>query len=360
MHKGPRGEEMSSICRPQGKSSSPLPVTLVAAESRHPQRLKSHDQDAHENAGSTHITGVHNEQNSSAETALAPLIFEADPVESADTSRLATIAKLLGDESVLVKDELRRQFHAAGKRGRPLLNRAKRSEDPRTRGHARTLLLELDRAEVRRRLISFASRTEIDLEAGLLLLARLQDPSLDARPYLRTLDAFADEVIRLSADCGTELERGKILTDYLSQTVGFNGTDADYHHPDNVHLHRVIETRSGLPLSLCAVHLLVARRVGLRASILPLPGHVMLRIHGLRRSRIIDCFHGGRARSQGALMAYLSSHKLGFEPNWFRAASDKNLFLRQVNNLVQTYSERGFPSEIETLLDVLEAADRSS
>ena len=59
-------------------------------------------------------------------------------------------------------------------------------------------------------------------------------------------------------------------------------------------------------------------------------------------------------------MAYLSNHGLGFDPNWFRGASDKNIFLRQVNNLVQTYSERGFPSEIETLLDVLEAADRSA
>ena len=124
-------------------------------------------------------------------------------------------------------------------------------------------------------------------------------------------------------------------------------------------LQRVIETRSGVPLTLCAIHLLVARRVGLRASILPLPGHVMLRIHGVRRSRIIDPFHAGKVRSQGALMAYLASHDLGFEPNWFRAASDKNLFLRQVNNLVQTYTERGFPSEIETLLDVLETADRA-
>lgn len=321
--------------------------------------MKSHDQEAHENAGSTHIKGVHNEQISGAEVALAPLLLEAKPVQGADRERLAAIAKLLGDESVLVRDELRRQFHAAGKIGRPLLERAGRSHDARTRGHARTLLLELGRAEVRRRLISFASRPTLDLEAGLILLARLQDPSLDARPYLRTLDAFADEVMRLSVDCGTELERAKILTDYLSETVGFNGTNAEYHHPDNVHLHRVIETRSGLPLSLCAIYLFVARRVGLRASILPLPGHVMLRIYGLRRSRIIDCFHGGRVRSQGALMAYLANHNICFEPNWFRAASDKSLFLRQVNNLVQTYSERGFPSEVETLLEVLETADRS-
>ena len=322
--------------------------------------MKSHDQDAHEDAGSTQTTGVHIKQDSCNEAALAPLLYEPDPVENADTAHLTLIAKLLGDESVLVRDELRRQFHAAGKAGRPILHRAKRSDDPRIRGHARTLLLELDRAEVRKRLISFASRKEIDLESGLMLLARLQDPSLDARAYKRTLDAFADEIIRLTADCGTELERGKILTEYLAETVGFGGTDGEYHHPDNVHLHRVFETRSGLPLSLCAVHLLVARRVGVRASILPLPGHVMLRIHGLRRSRIIDCFHGGRVRSQGALMAYLSNHGLGFDPNWFRGASDKNIFLRQVNNLVQTYSERGFPSEIETLLDVLEAADRSA
>lgn len=287
---------------------------------------------------------------------LPPLILSEDEERRAEADHLRSLAKLLGDDSKLVRDELRRQFHSAGKRGRPFLVKATTSEDARTRGHARTLLLELDRAAVRRRLISFAARARVDLEAGLLLLGRVHDPALDARPYKRTLDAFAEEVKRRSESCGTELERATVLCDYLSDTVGFSGGDGDYHHPDNVHLHRVLETRSGLPLSLCAVYLLVARRVGLRASILPLPGHVMLRLHGLRTSRIVDPFHGCRVRSQASLMSYLASHDLGFDPNWFRGASDRSLFLRQVNNLIQTYSERGFPSEIETLLDTLDAA----
>ena len=289
--------------------------------------------------------------------ALPQLLLAEDEARQADRGHLRALARLLGDDSKLVRDELRLQFHAAGKRGRPLLLKASKSEDARTRGHARTLLLELDRAAVRRRLVSFATRARVDLEAGLLLLGRVHDPALDARPYRRTLDAFADEVERRSESCGTELERAGVLCDYLSKTVGFSGGDGDYHHPDNVHLHRVLETRSGLPLSLCAVYLFVARRVGLRASILPLPGHVMLRIHGLRTSRIVDPFHGCRIRSQASLMSYLASHDLGFDSSWFRGSSDRTLFLRQVNNLVQTYSERGFPSEIETLLDTLDAAD---
>jgi len=288
---------------------------------------------------------------------LPPLILTEEEAQRSDRDQLRALAKLLGDESKLVRDELRRQFHDAGKRGRPLLMKASKSEDARIRGHARTLLLELDRVAVRRRLISFATRARVDLEAGLFLLGRLHDPGLDARRYRKTLDAFADEVQRRSKSCGTELERAQVLSDYLSKTVGFGGGESDYHHPDNVHVHRVIETRSGLPLSLCAVYLFVARRVGLRASILPLPGHVMLRVHGLRNSRIIDPFHGCRVRSQASLMSYLASHDLGFDPSWFRGASDRTLFLRQVNNMVQTYSERGFPTEIETLLDVLDAAE---
>jgi len=287
---------------------------------------------------------------------LAPLLLEEPKPRHADRSSLRALAKLLGDDSPLVRAELRRQFHSAGKRGRPLLRRAVKSSDPRTRGHARTLLLELDRVAVRRRLVSFATRASIDLEVGFYLLGRLHDPSLDARTYRRTLDAFADEVMRRSKSCGTELERAQVLCDYLGKTVGFIGSHDEYHHPDNVHLHRVIETRTGLPLTLCAVYFFVARRIGLRASILPLPGHVMLRLHGLRKSRIIDPFHGGRVRSEAALMTYLASHDLGFDPSWFHAANDRALFLRQVNNLIQTYSERGFPSEIETLLDVLDAA----
>jgi len=292
--------------------------------------------------------------------AVAPLILKTAQPRHADRSHLRALARLLGDESPLVRDELRRQFHAAGKRGRPLLRSAARSADPRIRGHARTLLLELDRAVVRRRLISFASRPSIDLETGLSLLGRLHDPSLDGRVYRRTLDAFADEIQHRSASCGTELERVQVLCDYLSETVGFNGSSEDYHHPDNVHIHRVIETRTGLPLTLCAVYLFVARRIGLRASVLPLPGHVMIRLRGLRRSRIFDPFHNGRVRSQAALTSYLASNDLGFDPRWFRAASDRTLFLRQVNNLIQTYSERGFPAEVETLLDVLEAAEHNS
>jgi regulator of sirC expression with transglutaminase-like and TPR domain len=285
------------------------------------------------------------------------LIHGAPKAVPSDKSHLRHIARLLGDTSPLVRDELRRQFHAAGKQGRPLLKLASRSDDPRVRGHARTLLLELDRAAVRRRLISFSGRTRMDLESGLLLLGRLHDPSLDARPYRRTLDAFADEIQRRCASCCTELERAEVLVDYLSKTVGFSGGEDDYHHPDRVHLHRVIETRSGLPLTLCAVYLFVARRIGLRASILPLPGHVMLRLHGVRTSRIIDPFHGGSTRSQSALTSYLTTHNLGFDPDWFRASSDRKLFHRQVNNLIQTYSERGFPAEVETLLDTLEVAN---
>ena len=319
--------------------------------------VKSPEQRANDQTDDAQRSVVDSAPIEGDEPSRAPLLLEPARPRSAN---LHALAKLLGDESPLVRDELRRQFHGAGKRGRPLLRRAARSADPRVRGHARTLLLELDRAAVRRRLVSFASRASIDLEAGLFLLGRLHDPSLDARIYKRTLDTFADEVMCRSVSCGTELERTQVLSDYLSNTVGFGGSNEDYHHPDNVHIHRVIETRTGLPLTLCAVHLFVARRIGLRASILPLPGHVMLRLHGLRRSRITDPFHAGRTRSQAALMSYLASNDLGFDPSWFRAASDRTLFLRQANNLVQTYSERGFPSEIETLLDVLGAAEHDA
>lgn len=316
--------------------------------------MKSPDQRAAHQAGEVQQSGQASTPVAPQGSSLPPLTIDTGASAPADRSRLRALARLLGDESRIVRDELRRHFHDAGKIGRPALRHAARSSDPRIRGHARTLLLELDRAAVRRRLLSFAARSSLDLEAGLFVLGRLHDPGLDARPYRRALDAFADEVLRRSVSCGTELERAEVLADYLGKTVGFSGSVEDYHHPDHVHLHRVIETRTGLPLTLCAIYVFVARRIGLRASVLPLPGHVMLRLHGLRSSRIIDPFHAGRTRSQAALTSYLAKHNLGFDPRWFRAAGEKSLFLRQVNNLIQTYSERGFPAQVETLLDVLE------
>jgi regulator of sirC expression with transglutaminase-like and TPR domain len=235
----------------------------------------------------------------------------------------------------------------------PTLRKAARSESADVRARARTILLSIEKRAALRRLVRYACRESVDLERALLILGRHHTPRLDPRPYLRALDAMALEVSRRAHMKTRELDRALTLVDYLGEELELGGSVGEFHHPDNIHLHRAIERRAGMPLTLCAIYQSVARRSGLRVAILPLPGHVMLRLYGDGESLIVDPYHHGRTRSQRDCLEYLAEHGLAFEAEWFRGASDRSLFRRQVLNLTRSAQKRGLKEDVRELTKLL-------
>lgn len=277
-----------------------------------------------------------------------------------DLERLGSAARLLGDRSRTVRQVLLREFRRAGRAGRPLLSEALRSDDPNRRSHARSIADALDWDVALRRLHRFAAREVIDLEAGLCILSRLDHPDIDLSPCLETLDDMAAEVHARTAHLGDDLQRCRVLTEYLGQELGYHGDMEGYTHPDNVFLHRVIESKQGLPLTLCALYSFVATRCGLRTGLVPLPGHVVLRLYGDKRSLIVDPFHGGEIRSQKSLMSYLAQNGLRFRSVWFRDAPEDRVFNRQVMNLrnaLLSLGRTGRARRLTPLIDQLAQRD---
>ena len=257
--------------------------------------------------------------------------------------------ELLEDESAsvleVVKDELLRQ----GRHARPILKGALSSPNPKLRARSRTILSELDRRESIRRLIRHSMRAQIDLERALFLLGGLETPGLDARPYERALDAMGEEVSRRAQRETDPLSRAMVLTQYLGGELGFVGSEVDYAHRDNVHLHRAIERKRGMPLTLTALYMFVGRRAGIRSAAIPLPGHVLLRIRDGRRGLIVDPFHGGKVRTREDCVRYLAEHSLVPRPEWFHDATDRSLFQRHVLNLMNSCQMRGFSKQANDL-----------
>lgn len=285
-----------------------------------------------------------------------PLHTDSDPQGSGrptDKSRFAALAHLLGDPSPTVWTAVRRELEQAGAAALPTLRKAARADAADVRARARTILAQLDKRKALRRLVRYACRDTIDLERALLLLGRHHTPGLDPRPYLRALDAMALEVSRRAHMKTRELDRALTLVDYLGEELELGGSVGEFHHPDNIHLHRAIERRAGMPLTLCAIYQSVAQRSGLNVSILPLPGHVMLRLHGDEESLIVDPYHYGRTRSQRDCLEYLAEHGLAFEAEWFRGASDRVLFRRQVMNLTRSAEKRGLKQDARELTKLL-------
>jgi hypothetical protein len=284
-----------------------------------------------------------------------PIERTSDAVQPAASARrrgthLESLIELLDDESPTVWAAVRAQLEQLGPRSIGALRRVEsHSDDPRVRTRARSLLTRFERERVARRLIGFALHEDLDLERGLLLLSRFEEPELDLRTCVLALDALAAEVIRRAEERGPRVERSKVLVDYLARELGFTGDEGDYHHPDNVYLHRAIERRRGLPLTLVAIYVLVARRAGIRAAPVALPGHVVLRLYENDRSSLFDPFHACKPLSERDCLAYLAQHGLAFHPRWFDDIGDALLWTRHVRNLANSYRKRGLDREVEWL-----------
>ena len=275
----------------------------------------------------------------------------------AHRTRMTALASLLADDSPSVLHEVRRALEEGRAAARPALERAASGDDPRLRARARMLLLEARHRAALRRFTGYALRPEVDLERGLFLLARLHAPRLDPRPYQRALDAMAAEVVRRRASPGDEMAPIRALIEYLGRELRFGGSRGEFHHPDNIDVHRAIERRAGIPLTLSAIWLFVARRAGIRAALVPLPGHVMLRLRAGARSVIVDPYHDGRTRTEAECRSYLAKHGAASNAAAFRDAPDASLLRRQVANLARSAQLRGRVREARLLVTVVRALE---
>jgi len=265
---------------------------------------------------------------------------------------------LLADDSPEVLAAVRTALAGGGRLALSALRRAAGSQDARLRARARALLADEERRTACRRLLGYALGEEIELERALFLLSRLDTGHRDSRPYVRALDAMGREVAARAEREENTVARPMVLAHYLGNELGFVGSEADFHHPDNIHLHRAIERKRGMPLTLAAIYLFVARRAGIRAAAVALPGHVIVRLYARRRSMLIDPFAGGRMLTRNDCISFLAEQQLVPRPEWFHDASDSVLFQRHVRNLMHSFQTRGLVGTSRDLHRVANVLER--
>lgn len=131
---------------------------------------------------------------------------------------------------------------------------------------------------------------DVDLARGALAFASAADPTLDPQVWLRELDGLA-------AGLGSFDE----LRQRLFVDLGFAGAVEDYYNEDNSLLHRVLQRRRGIPISLSVVAMEVGRRAGIPVQGIGMPGHFLVR--SSESGRFCDPFHGGILLDDRALLA---------------------------------------------------------
>ena len=181
---------------------------------------------------------------------------------------------------------------------------------------------------------------DIQLDRAALYLAGEECPEIDVPSHLAELDAFASQIaLRVGHDVApTDLARA--IAGYLFDEVGFHGNHGEYYDPDNSFLNRVLETRTGIPITLSLIFMEVGRRLGLRCSGVGLPGHFIVGLDD--PEEYLDPFGGGTFLSAADcrnLVHQMSGGRLEWTDAFLAPYNKRDLLFRILNNLKSVHMQ---------------------
>ncbi len=178
-----------------------------------------------------------------------------------------------------------------------------------------------------------------DLESGMTLLARTAYPRLKTEDIKAQLDAVALQ-LRPNVPFNGPRHILTIFTQMMRDVHRFHGSSEDYYDPDKTYINRVLEHRTGLPISLAAVYMLVGRRLGLNIEGVPLPGHFIACLRSGSDTLYFDPFREGVLLSLREVMSIVTGTGTAFRPEHLRPPTAPEILRRMLSNLESAYGRR--------------------
>ncbi len=260
------------------------------------------------------------------------------PAELSQSQRGALLS-LLADEDPAVYRTIREKILSCGPPAAEWLRPHTMSNDPALRRRARQIVLHFDRQAADDHFLAFCLRhgEELDLEQGAWLFAQTQYPLINVEAYQAMLDGYANE---LRDRLGSTAEPQDVLTiinQYLFTELAFTGNEENYYDPENSYLNRVMDRRTGNPINLCLLYIMLARRLRLPVAGIGLPGHFICRYQATAAEIYLDPFNHGKILTKAECVQYLLNANCSLRDDYLVPVTPRRMLLRVCSNLHQVY-----------------------
>jgi regulator of sirC expression with transglutaminase-like and TPR domain len=267
-----------------------------------------------------------------------------DPPEN---QKLA-FAKLLADEDPAVYQAIRAKILSFGLPATNWMQPHTLSNDPVLRRRSIEIIQRLWMHEADNTFLGFclSQGEELDVEEGAFLLARTQYPDINPEAYCALLDSYAADIREMLGSTSDAESAIAIINDFLFEQNRFHGNESNYYDPDNSYLNKVMDRRTGNPISMCLVYVLLARRLKLPIVGIGMPGHFLCRYQSSKEEFFIDAFNSGKLLTKADCIKYLIQTKDGFKESYLAPVSPRKMLLRICSNLHQIYSQLSLTEEM--------------
>jgi len=280
-------------------------------------------------------------------------------LHSPSETKIQALLRLLSDPNEQVAKTIQHEFVRIGPSALPFLEKAG-ADDSALEPRVAFVKDEIRFKQLKEEFSQFVAQCsrQIDWERGAFLIAKVAYPDLDIFHYEQCLDHLAQEFrTKWHSKETPPGKAARLLSTFLFKDKGFSGNRIHYHDPDNSYLHRVIESRQGIPISLSAIYVLVGSRLGLPLTGVGMPGHFLVKIEGESPPQFVDCFNGGAFLREQDCEQFITASGLDYSPQFLEKSPTKLILARMLRNLLSSYereSQNPMTKRIQTLLEIME------
>jgi regulator of sirC expression with transglutaminase-like and TPR domain len=201
---------------------------------------------------------------------------------------------------------------------------------------------------------------QLPLTEAAFAIAQDAYPQLDVQAELLRLDAWGQELSKSIPKHAPPAYRLKTLRHFFYDHLGFKGNSGQYYDVANSYLHKVVERRCGIPITLAVLLIELGKQIGLRIEGVSFPGHFLVKVlpyQGFMDEVLIDPFTGGaekRDAVQERLQRTLSQRAAALQNTdaLLAIAQPRMILVRMLSNL------KGIYSEMESLRNLLAIQER--
>jgi regulator of sirC expression with transglutaminase-like and TPR domain len=254
-------------------------------------------------------------------------------------SQKAALISLLSDESPAVYQAVREKILSCGQSAIEWLRPHTLSPEPALRRRAQEIIQHFARVAADDRFLAYCLTEghDLNLEHACWMLAQTQYPEINVEAYQAVFDSYAGELLE-RIDLRAEAQQIlAAFNEYIFDVLRFKGNEQNYYDPENSYLNRVVDRRTGNPINLCLVYVLLARRLRLPITGIGLPGHFICRFQSSTEEYYIDVFNRGKLWTKANCIQYLLYRNYTVQDDYLAPVTSRKMLLRICGNLHQIY-----------------------
>jgi regulator of sirC expression with transglutaminase-like and TPR domain len=273
--------------------------------------------------------------------------------------KMEALVSLLDDEdwevSYLVEKEIR---HLGGEIIPFLENHwEQKGNEPDLQKRIEEIIHDIQFEAVKTRLIDWKTTRSDNLLEGLWAIATYQTPDL----LLESLESqLHDMYFNAWFSFRNELhphDQIKLLNQFYFDKLQFQPNTKQYHSVANSMINQVLETRKGNPISMCAVYLILAQRLGIPLYGVNFPNLFILTYKTEGVQFYINVFNKGVTFSKPDIDHFIKQMNIEPLEIFYEPCTNEEIVRRMLRNLIVSYEKQDETEKAKEIKELLQLLD---